>query len=185
VRLRVVADHVRSALMLVADGVRPANDGRGYVLRRLIRRAVRSMRLLGVDEPALPALLPVSRDAMKASYPELETDFDRISQVAYEEEEAFRRTLTSGTTILEGAVGRAKQASPSQPVLSGEDAFTLHDTYGCPIDLSLEMAAEHGVSVDEEGFRALMAEQRQRARADALAKKTGHVDTSLYTELQQ
>ncbi|MFD1719176.1 alanine--tRNA ligase [Georgenia deserti] len=185
VRLRVVADHVRSALMLVADGVRPANDGRGYVLRRLIRRAVRSMRLLGVDEPALPALLPVSRDAMKASYPELETDFDRISQVAYEEEEAFRRTLTSGTTILEGAVGRAKQASPSQPVLSGEDAFTLHDTYGFPIDLSLEMAAEHGVSVDEEGFRALMAEQRQRARADALAKKTGHVDTSLYTELQQ
>ncbi|GAA4424330.1 alanine--tRNA ligase [Georgenia halophila] len=185
VRMRVVADHVRSSLMLIADGVRPANDGRGYVLRRLIRRAVRSMRLLGVDEASLPVLLPVSKDAMKASYPELEADFARISQIAYEEEEAFSRTLTAGTTILEGAVARAKQAAPTAPVLGGEDAFTLHDTYGFPIDLSLEMASEHGVSVDESGFRALMDEQRQRARADALAKKTGHVDTSLYTELQQ
>ncbi|MFC7406166.1 alanine--tRNA ligase [Georgenia alba] len=191
VRLRVVADHVRSALMLISDGIRPANDGRGYVLRRLIRRAVRSMRLLGVDEPSLPVLLPVSKDAMKASYPELESDFARISQVAYEEEEAFRRTLIQGTTILEGAVARAKReaadapADSRGPVLGGQDAFVLHDTYGFPIDLSLEMAAEHGVSVDEAGFRALMEEQRQRARADALAKKTGHVDTSLYTELRQ
>ncbi|GAA4286015.1 alanine--tRNA ligase [Georgenia daeguensis] len=185
VRLRVVADHVRSALMLIGDGVRPANDGRGYVLRRLIRRAVRSMRLLGVDEPSLPSLLPVSRDAMKASYPNIEADFDRISQVAYEEEEAFRRTLVSGTTILDTAVAKAKQASTKAPVLGGREAFTLHDTYGFPIDLTLEMAAEHGVSVDEAGFRELMDEQRQRARADALAKKTGHVDTSLYADLQE
>ncbi|PFG37977.1 alanyl-tRNA synthetase [Georgenia soli] len=185
VRLRVVADHVRSSLMLIGDGVRPANDGRGYVLRRLIRRAVRSMRLLGVDEPSLPVLLPVSKDAMKASYPNVEQDFDRISQVAYEEEEAFRRTLTSGTTILDTAVAKAKQASPKAPVLGGKEAFALHDTYGFPIDLTLEMAAEHGVDVDETGFRQLMDEQRQRARADALAKKTGHVDTSLYTELQE
>ncbi|KAE8763729.1 alanine--tRNA ligase [Georgenia thermotolerans] len=185
VRMRVVADHVRSAMMLIADGVRPGNDGRGYVLRRLIRRAVRSMRLLGVEEPSLPVLLPASKDAMKGSYPELETDFDRISQVAYEEEEAFRRTLTAGTTILDTAVNRAKSsAGTAKPVLSGADAFALHDTYGFPIDLTLEMAAEHGVSVDETGFRSLMDEQRQRARADALAKKTGHVDTSLYTDLQ-
>ncbi|MFH5823249.1 alanine--tRNA ligase [Georgenia sp. AZ-5] len=187
VRMRVVADHVRSAMMLIADGVRPGNDGRGYVLRRLIRRAVRSMRLLGVDVPALPVLLPASKDAMKGSYPELETDFARISQVAYEEEEAFRRTLTSGTTILDTAVARAKEAGASggRAVLSGADAFALHDTYGFPIDLTLEMAAEQGVSVDEQGFRSLMDEQRQRARADALAKKTGHVDTQVYREVQQ
>ncbi|UNX53247.1 alanine--tRNA ligase [Georgenia sp. TF02-10] len=184
VRLRVVADHVRSALMLIGDGVRPANDGRGYVLRRLIRRAVRSMRLLGVDDPTLPVLLPVAKDAMRASYPSLEEDFAGISQVAYEEEEAFRRTLASGTTILDTAVARAKQAAPAAPVLGGTEAFTLHDTYGFPIDLTLEMAAEQGVSVDEAGFRSLMAEQRQRARADALAKKTGHVDTSLYNEIK-
>ncbi|MPV38005.1 alanine--tRNA ligase [Georgenia subflava] len=185
VRMRVVADHVRSALMLIGDGVRPANDGRGYVLRRLIRRAVRSMRLLGVDEATLPVLLPISKDAMKASYPELETDFARISQVAYEEEEAFRRTLAAGTTILDTAVAKAKKTSSAAPVLAGAEAFALHDTYGFPIDLTLEMAAEHGVSVDETGFRSLMDDQRQRARADALAKKTGHVDTSLYADLRQ
>lgn len=182
VRMRVVADHVRSSLMLIGDGVRPGNDGRGYVLRRLIRRAVRSMRLLGVDEPTMPDLLPVSKDAMKESYPELELDFVRISQVAYEEESAFRRTLVSGTTILDTAVARAKTASGT-PVLTGTDAFALHDTYGFPIDLTLEMAAEQGVEVDETGFRALMSEQRSRARADAMAKKTGHVDPSVYRDV--
>ncbi|MEE6296095.1 alanine--tRNA ligase, partial [Georgenia wangjunii] len=183
VRMRVVADHVRSSLMLIGDGVRPANDGRGYVLRRLIRRAVRSMRLLGVDEPSLPILLPVSKDAMKASYPEIERDFATISQVAYEEEEAFRRTLAAGTTILDTAVARVKGGGAGA-VLGGKEAFALHDTYGFPIDLTLEMAAEQGVAVDEAGFRSLMREQRERARADALAKKSGHVDTTLYRELQ-
>ncbi|WP_147917385.1 alanine--tRNA ligase [Ruania zhangjianzhongii] len=181
VQMRVVADHVRSALMLITDGVRPGNDGRGYVLRRLIRRAVRSMRLLGVDEPAMPHLLPVSKGAMAEVYPELEESFPTISQVAYEEEQAFRRTLASGTTILDTAVGRAK-SSGAKPVLSGDDAFALHDTYGFPIDLTLEMAAEQGVQVDEGRFRSLMAEQRQRARADALAKKTGHVDLAVYRD---
>ncbi|GAB2981846.1 alanine--tRNA ligase [Actinotalea caeni] len=182
VRMRVVADHVRSSMMLIADGVRPGNDGRGYVLRRLIRRAVRSMRLLGVDEPTMPHLLPVSKDAMVESFPELEPAFDAISQVAYEEENAFLRTLSSGTTILDTAVARAKTASGT-PVLSGADAFALHDTYGFPIDLTLEMAAEQGVQVDEAGFRSLMAEQRSRARADALAKKRGHVDASVYNDI--
>lgn len=186
VRMRVVADHVRSGLMLIGDGVTPSNEGRGYVLRRLLRRSVRAMRLLGVDEPVLPALLPVSKDAMRASYPELETDFDRISRIAYAEEESFRRTLVSGTTILDTAVRTAKsQAGTAAPVLTGDQAFALHDTYGFPIDLTLEMAAEQGVSVDEAAFRSLMQEQRQRARADAMAKKTGHGGAAAYTALQE
>ncbi|MGY1814176.1 alanine--tRNA ligase [Blastococcus sp. SYSU D00820] len=181
VRLRVVADHVRSGLMLIGDGVTPGNEGRGYILRRLLRRAVRSMKLLGVDEATLPELLPVSRDAMSASYPELATDFARISGVAYAEEEAFRRTLTSGTALFDTAVAQAKKAGT--PALSGEQAFSLHDTYGFPIDVTLEMAAEQGVTVDEAGFRALMQQQRDRARADARAKRTGSVDVLAYRRL--
>ncbi|NEK86292.1 alanine--tRNA ligase [Blastococcus saxobsidens] len=181
VRLRVVADHVRSGLMLIGDGVTPGNEGRGYILRRLLRRAVRSMKLLGVEDATLPELLPVSKEAMKASYPELETDFARISSVAYAEEEAFRRTLTSGTALFDTAVTQAKKAGT--PKLSGEQAFSLHDTYGFPIDVTLEMAAEQGVTVDEEGFRALMKEQRDRARADARAKRTGSVDVLAYRRL--
>ena len=181
VRLRVVADHVRSGLMLIGDGITPGNEGRGYILRRLLRRAVRSMKLLGVDEATLPELLPVSRDAMSPSYPELATDFERISAVAYAEEEAFRRTLTAGTTLFDTAVQKAKKAGT--PKLSGDQAFSLHDTYGFPIDVTLEMAAEQGVTVDEEGFRALMKQQRDRARADARAKRTGSVDVVAYRRL--
>jgi alanyl-tRNA synthetase len=181
VRLRVVADHVRSGLMLISDGVTPGNEGRGYILRRLLRRAVRSMKLLGVEEATLPELLPVSRDAMSASYPEVATDFARISGVAYAEEEAFRRTLTAGTALFDTAVSQVKAAG--KPTLSGEQAFSLHDTYGFPIDVTLEMAAEQGVTVDEEGFRALMKEQRERARADARAKRTGSVDVLAYRRL--
>lgn len=183
VRMRVVADHVRSALMLINDGVRPGNDGRGYVLRRLIRRAVRSMRLLGVDEATLPTLLTVSKDAMKPSYPELEAQWNVISDVAFAEEDAFRRTLSAGTTILDTAVAQAKKQGTS--VLSGESAFSLHDTYGFPIDLTLEMAAEQGVKVDEDGFRSLMEAQRERARADARAKKTGHTDVRIFHDIEK
>ncbi|MFC7596625.1 alanine--tRNA ligase [Terrabacter sp. GCM10028922] len=181
VRFRVVADHVRSSLMLIGDGVTPGNEGRGYVLRRLLRRAVRSMRLLGVDAPTLEHLLPVSMERMKASYPELEHDFHRISQVAYGEEDAFRHTLSSGTTILDTAVARAKSSGAT--TLGGAEAFALHDTYGFPIDLTLEMAAEQGLQVDEAGFRRLMAQQRDRAKADAKAKKSAHGDTSVYRRL--
>jgi len=181
VRLRVVADHVRSGLMLIGDGVTPGNEGRGYILRRLLRRAVRSMKLLGVDEATLPELLPVSRDAMSPSYPELAADFARISSIAYAEEDAFRRTLSAGTTLFDTAVTQAKKAGT--PALSGEQAFSLHDTYGFPIDVTLEMAAEQGVTVDEAGFRALMKEQRERARADARAKRTGSVDVLAYRRL--
>ncbi|SKB09968.1 alanine--tRNA ligase [Aeromicrobium choanae] len=180
VRFRVVADHVRSSLMLIGDGVTPGNESRGYVLRRLLRRAVRSMRLLGYEDPALPQLLPVSMERMKASYPELETDFARISQIAYAEEEAFRQTLGKGTQIFDVAAGETKQSGGS--VLSGSQAFQLHDTYGFPIDLTLEMAQEQGLSVDQEGFRSLMAEQRARAKADAKSKKGLHADTTVYRE---
>ncbi|WP_028046313.1 alanine--tRNA ligase [Cellulomonas sp. URHE0023] len=181
VRMRVVADHVRSGLMLMGDGVTPSNEGRGYVLRRLLRRSIRAMRLLGVEDLALPTLLPLSRDAMSPSYPELATNFDRISQVAYAEEETFRRTLAAGTTILDTAVQSVKKNA--LPALSGPQAFQLHDTYGFPIDLTLEMAAEQGVAVDETAFRSLMNEQRDRARADALAKRAGRADTAAYQEL--
>ncbi len=178
VRLRVVADHVRSALMLIGDGVRPGNEGAGYVLRRLVRRAVRAMRLLGVQTPVLPELLPVSMERMSRSYPELRSDFGRISTIAYAEEEAFRRTLDSGTARFTAAAdGTRAQGRRS---VSAEEAFALHDTYGFPIDLTLEMAAEQGLAVDADGFRRLMGEQRERARADARAKKTGGVDTSVY-----
>ena len=181
VRFRVIADHVRSAMMLIGDGVTPGNEARGYVLRRLLRRAVRSMRLLGVEDRTLPELFPVSRDKMKLSYPEIESDWERISTIAYAEEDAFRSTLKTGTMIFDMAATEAKQAGQQQ--LSSGKAFALHDTYGFPIDLTLEMASEQGLSVDEEGFRRLMTEQRDRAKADARAKKGQHVDGGAYREV--
>ena len=182
VRMRVIADHVRSGLMLITDGVTPGNEGRGYVLRRLLRRVVRSMRLLGVDEPSFAELFPVSRDAMKQSYPEVGTDWNRISEVAYGEEDAFLRTLTAGTQIFDLAVGDVKREQAT--VLSGDRAFQLHDTYGFPIDLTLEMAGEQGLAVDEAGFRTLMDEQRQRAKADAKSKKGGVAASDAYRQLR-
>ncbi len=178
VRLRVIADHVRTGLMLISDGVTPGNEGRGYVLRRILRRAVRAVRLLGFEEPALPHLLPVARDCMASSYPEVAAEYDRISQYAYGEEEAFLSTLRQGTTILDLAMTQTKSTGGS--TLSGEKAFQLHDTYGFPIDLTLEIAAEQGLRVDEDGFRRLMTEQRTRAKADAHARKSGHADLSVY-----
>ncbi len=178
VRFRVVADHVRSALMLIGDGITPGNEGRGYVLRRLLRRSVRSMRLLGYEDRALPELLPVTFDKMKASYPELIADFERISGIAYAEEDAFRQTLVKGTQIFDVAAGKVKKSGAT--LLGGDAAFQLHDTYGFPIDLTLEMASEQGLEVDEDGFRALMTEQRTRAKTDAKSKKGQHADTSIY-----
>jgi len=182
VRLRVIADHVRSALMLTCDGVTPGNDGRGYVLRRLMRRTVRAMRLLGVDERTFTRLFTASKDAMKAAYPELEREFDRILRVALAEEEAFLRTLTAGTLVLEEAVSTAKAGLNK---INGETAFLLHDTYGFPIDLTLEIAEEAGLSVDRDGFKSLMAEQRDRAKADAREKKLGGTDLSVYSAFRQ
>jgi alanyl-tRNA synthetase len=181
VRLRVIADHVRTGLMLIGDGVTPSNEGRGYILRRILRRAVRAMRLLGYEDPAFPVLFPASRDAMSPSYPEIATDYERITSYAYAEEEAFGHTLRQGTTILDLAVRDAKAAGASQ--LPGDRAFALHDTFGFPIDLTLEMAAEQGLSVDEVGFRQLMTEQRNRAQADSRARRSGRADVSAYTSI--
>jgi alanyl-tRNA synthetase len=181
VRFRVVSDHVRSSMMLIADGVTPGNEGRGYVLRRLLRRAVRSVRLLGYEDRVLPELLPVSRDKMAETYGELHRDWERISQIAYAEEDAFRQTLRAGTQMFDLATNEVKQSGGD--TLSGERAFALHDTYGFPIDLTLEMASEQGLVVDEVGFRELMDQQRQRAKADARAKKGAHVDATAYRQV--
>ncbi|QYN60504.1 alanine--tRNA ligase [Bifidobacterium asteroides] len=183
VRFRVVADHVRSALMIMSDGVRPSNVGRGYVLRRLLRRTIRSMKMLGVDQEVLPQLFPVSKEAMALSYPELNDTFSDVSESAYGEELSFRRTLDKGTTLLDTAVNKAKSGK-GEPEVSGKDAFTLHDTYGFPIELTLEMAAEQGVKVDQDEFRKLMNEQKSRARADAM-KKRHNVDLSVYDDMRK
>jgi alanyl-tRNA synthetase len=182
VRLRVVADHVRSALMLMSDGVTASNEGRGYILRRLLRRTVRAMRLLGVDSATFPELFTASRDAMQSSYPEVSENYQRISQVAYGEEETFLKTLASGTTILDLAVKEVQSAGAKK--LPGDTAFLLHDTFGFPIDLTLEMAEEAGLSVDRAAFDTLMLEQRSRAKADAKAKKSLQADMSVYSDFR-
>ncbi|WP_078277937.1 alanine--tRNA ligase [Mycobacteroides franklinii] len=181
VRYRVIGDHARTAAIIIGDGVSPGNEGRGYVLRRLLRRIIRSTKLLGVEQPMMGELMAVVRDEMGPSYPELVTDFERISRIAVAEETAFNRTLASGSKLFEDAADKTKTAGKS--TLSGSDAFTLHDTYGFPIELTLEMAAEAGLSVDENGFRDLMNEQRQRAKADAAARKHAHADLTAYREL--
>jgi alanyl-tRNA synthetase len=182
VRMRVVADHIRSSLMLMSDGVAPSNEGRGYILRRLMRRSVRSMRLLGYEDASFGELFASSRDAMKAAYPEVETNYDRISRLALAEEETFLRTLVAGTSILDLAVDKTSKQGATQ--LPGDTAFLLHDTFGFPIDLTLEVAEEAGLSVDRDAFDALMQEQRNKAKADAKAKKTHLADLSVYGDFR-
>lgn len=178
VSLRVVADHMRTSVMLIGDGVTPGNEGRGYVLRRIMRRAIRNMRLLGATDPVVLELVDAVIKTMGQQYPELAEDRKRIETVAVAEENAFLKTLKAGTNILDTAVTETKATGSS--VLPGDKAFLLHDTWGFPIDLTLEMASEQGLSVDEDGFRRLMKEQRDRAKADALVKKSGHADLSAY-----
>jgi alanyl-tRNA synthetase len=201
VALKVVADHVRASVMLVEDGVLPSNEGRGYVLRRILRRSIRNMRLLaggqrggaggaasggrhsGGDERYMHELSSVAIDAMAPMYPELRRDAANIQTVIEAEEAAFLGTLRTGTAIFDAAMEETRRKRSS--TLSGDQAFQLHDTYGFPIELTLEMAAEQGLSVDEDGFRRLMAEQRQRAKADAAQKKTGNADVSVLAELRE
>ena len=140
--MRIIADHVRSSLMLMSDGVTPGNEGRGYILRRLMRRSIRAMRLLGVEEPTFAELFPASRDAMKAAYPDVATEFGRIERLALAEEDSFLRTLANGTAILDVAVAKAKESGTGQ--LPSDTTFLLHDTFGFPIDLTLEIAEEAG-----------------------------------------
>ncbi len=183
VRMRVVADHVRTSLMLISDGVLPGNEGRSYVLRRIIRRAVRALRQLGVDVPVLADLTKTSMEVMSKSYPDLALDFPRIEQVVVEEERVFSSTLRGGSLILDTAVSTAKNSGNG--VLSGEKAFQLHDTYGFPIDLTLEMAAESGITVDQGTFFRLMREQRERARSHTVARKGGLSQVSEYVVLTE
>lgn len=178
VRMRVIADHVRSSLMLMTDGVAPGNEGRGYILRRLLRRSIRAMRLLGVDAPSFDVLFAASRDAMSAAYPEIAEHYDRVSRLALGEEEAFLRTLAAGTTILDLAV--AQTTATGGRTLPGDTVFQLHDTFGFPLDLTLEMAEENGLTVDRAEFDRLMTEQRTRAKLDAKSKKGALADLSVY-----
>jgi alanyl-tRNA synthetase len=178
ISLRVVADHVRSAVMLISDGVTPSNDSRGYVLRRVLRRAIRNMRMLGAHEPTMAELAETTIHAMGPQYPELIEHQLRIKTAVVTEESAFLDTLRTGIQIFDRAVTDAKSRGAVQ--LAGDVAFTLHDTHGFPIDLTLEMAAEQGLSVDADGFRRLMAEQRDRARQDARDKKGEAGDLSAY-----
>jgi alanyl-tRNA synthetase len=197
VALRIVADHVRSAVMLVDDGVLPSNEARGYVLRRLLRRSIRNLRQLSGGHRGGGGGMPSRRDAenqrflheltavtigaMGAQFPDLTADAPRIHAVIDAEEAAFAATLRTGTAMFDAAVGEVKRRGGA--ALSGEQAFQLHDTYGFPIEETLEMAREQGLAVDEDGFRRLMAEQRRRAKEDSAAKKTGNADISVLTAL--
>ena len=176
VSLRVVADHMRTSVMLIGDGVTPGNEGRGYVLRRIMRRAIRNMRLLGATGPVVKDLVDVVIETMGQQYPELVTDRKRIETVALAEEAAFLKTLKAGTNILDTAVTDTKAAGGT--VLAGDKAFLLHDTWGFPIDLTLEMAAEQGLSVDEDGFRRLMKEQRDTRQGRRPAPRRPATPTS-------
>lgn len=184
IRFRVVADHSRTGMMLILDGVTPGNEGRGYILRRLLRRIIRSAKLLGAQGETMERLMKTIMDTMTPSYPEIADNRERILRVAVAEEKAFLKTLESGTKLFDEAVDELKKTSraATPKVLSGEKAFELHDTYGFPIDLTLEMAQEAGLSVDMDGFDAAMGEQRRRAKADSQAKKHGHADLSLYRD---
>ena len=194
VALRVVADHVRTAVMLVSDGVLPSNESRGYVLRRVLRRTVRNLRLLAggqrggggarrseQEERFLHELTVTAIDELGKQFPELRREAARIHGVIDNEESTFGATLRTGSAIFDAAVGEVKRRGTG--TLTGEQAFQLHDTYGFPIELTLEMAGEQGLAVDEEGFRRLMAEQRQRAKQDSIEKKTGNADISVLAAL--
>ncbi|MGA2513293.1 MAG: alanine--tRNA ligase [Candidatus Limnocylindrales bacterium] len=184
---QVIADHSRAVTFLVADGVAPSNEGRGYVLRRILRRAVRHGRLLGRREPFMDVTTGVVIDVMMDAYPYLAEQRDRILRIVRREETQFARTLEAGTSQLEAAlmnlttsdrvVGRRPGSLPDDaPVLPGETAFRLHDTYGFPVDLTVDMAAEHGVRVDREGFAAAMAEQKERSRRGTRADLARHAE---------
>ena len=194
---QVIADHSRAVTFLVADGVLPANEGRGYVLRRIVRRAVRHGRLLGRREPFLAETVGTVIDVMGDAYPYLRDERERVLAAVAREEAQFARTLDAGTAQLEEAllpltdaervVGRRPEDVPEDaPVLAGAFAFKLHDTYGFPIDLTIELAAEHGVRVDRGGFEAALAEQRERSRGGRKAELARHAElTALYESIRR
>ncbi len=177
VSLRILADHARAMSMLVADGVLPSNEGRGYVLRRIIRRAVRRAHQLGVVDAITPRLVTAATGVLGAAYPALARDIDLVLDVVEREEGHFRRTLEAGSAILEEELAKGSGRLP------GDVAFRLHDTHGFPIELTVEMAAEAGSEVDMAGFESSMAAQRERAQADARARRATSGDEATYREL--
>ncbi len=181
ISLRVIADHARTSAMLIGDGVTPGNEGRGYVLRRMMRRTIRNMRLLGSHDPIISELTRAAIGAMGPQYPELVAAQERILAVSVAEEESFLQTLKSGTQIFDLAATALKAKKVS--TLGGDEVFKLHDTYGFPYDLTLEMAQEVGLQIDTDGFQRLMKEQKDRAKADSRAKKSGHTDLSQYKQI--
>ena len=175
VSIRVVTDHVRSATFMISDGVIPSNEGRGYVLRRIIRRACRHGKLLGIDGMFLRGLCEIVIAQNQEAYPELKTKYDYVLKVIVLEEERFNATIDAGLGILSGIIESAKAEGKS--TISGDDAFKLYDTFGFPVDLTREIAEEAGLSIDEEAFKALMDEQKKRARA-ARGNVSGWADSS-------
>lgn len=168
VSLRVITDHIRSTVFMTGDGITPANEGRGYVLKRLLRRAARHGRLLGICEPFLYQVAETVIQENASAYPELKEKQELITKIIRHEEESFARTIDRGTELLISSINSLKAAKLT--VIDGKTAFNLSDTYGFPIDLTIEMAEEQGMTVDEEGFRRCMEEQKQRARADRASK---------------
>lgn len=162
VAFKVIADHIRAITFAIGDGALPSNEGRGYVIRRLLRRAVRYGKVLGINEPFLYRLTPVVGEVMGSFYPEVVEKAQLIADVVRTEEERFHETLSEGLAILAEMVAKLKKEGKS--VLAGKEAFTLYDTYGFPLDLTEDYAAEHGLSVDKEGFEREMENQRERAR---------------------
>ena len=163
VALKVIADHIRTVAFSVGDGVLPSNEGRGYVIRRLLRRAVRYGKVLGIDRPFLYELTPIVGEIMGVYYTEVVDKREFIEKVIRTEEERFHETLTDGLAFWPRWWNRRKQEGDTE--ISGADAFKLYDTYGFPFDLTEDFAAENGLTVDREGFDAAMEEQRERARA--------------------
>ena len=196
---QVIADHSRAVTFLIGDDVLPSNEGRGYVLRKLFRRAVRHGRLLGRREPFMAETAAVVIDVMGEAYPHLVARRDEILGVIAREETQFARTLDAGTKLLEAeiakvAAGRSAPAvvgrqadalPPDAPRLPGEIAFKLHDTYGFPIDLTVELAAEYGVAVERDGFERALAEQRERSRSGTKAQLSKQAElAALYGTIQ-
>ena len=180
--LRVIADHARAFCFLTADGVVPANDKRGYVLRRLLRRAIRHGRKLGIEEPFLHEVTPVVVEGLGDHYPELLAAQEAVLEIGRLEERRFADTLSTGLQLLEESLGGIAADAGERPVLAGKDLFLLYDTFGFPLDLARDIAEERGIELDEAGFEAEMAKQRARAQASWKKPETEEV-AGAYAEL--
>ena len=181
ISIRVITDHIRATVFMASDGILPSNEGRGYVMRRLLRRAARHGRMLGINRPFLTELVETVIESSEAGYPELREHESYIKKVIGTEELRFGRTIDAGLNILTGMMGRLKEAH--EKVLSGVEAFKLNDTFGFPLDLTREIAAEAGFAVDEAAFHIEMTKQRERARAERLAKDISGWSADLFGEL--